>query len=138
MTQGRTLELSFELSHPPQKVWRALTEPELLERWLTKTDLSPEIGRAFRFQMDPSEYWDGIVSCEILESDAPHVLSYTWRALGVDTVVTWTLEATPAGTLLKLEQRGFKPEQTQAFGGARGGWRQMAGEALPALLADIS
>lgn len=138
MTEDRDLVLTFELSHAPEKVWRALTEPALLARWLMKTDLQPTVGHAFRFQMDPTEYWDGTVSCEIIEAEKPRLLSYAWRALGIDTVVRWTLEATPTGTLLTLEQTGFKPSEGQAFAGARMAWKQMAGEALPAVLAELA
>lgn len=132
------LSLTFELAHPPQKVWRALTEPELLARWLMKTDLKPQVGRVFQFRRDPLPHWDGVIDCEILEIEEPRFISYTWRALGLDTVVSFTLEETEAGTRLTLEQSGFERDQGQAFGGARAGWKQMAGEALPQVLVDIS
>ena len=132
-----TLHLTFELPHSPKKVWRALTEPELLARWLMKTNLDPKIGNQFEFRMDPTPYWDGVVDCEVLEIDPYKSISYAWRALGVDTVVRWTLEESNGKTILKLEQSGFKPDQKQAFGGARGGWMQMAGEALPKVLAEM-
>ena len=138
MTEKRDLVLTFELSHAPKKVWRALTEPDLLAKWLMKTDLHPTVGHGFQFRMEPTQYWDGIVDCEILEVEEPRFISYTWRALGVDTVVSFTLEATSTGTLMKLEQKGFDSEQKQAFGGARAGWNQMAGEALPKVLAELA
>ena len=137
MTTKRDLTLTFELSHPPAKVWRALTEPELLARWLMQTNLQTTIGHAFEFRRDPVGDWDGVVNCEVVEVEAPRTLSYTWRALGVDTVVRWTLEPTATGTLLKLEQTGFDADQRQAFAGARGGWNDMAGQALPGVLAEL-
>jgi len=133
----RDLVLTFELEHPPEKVWRALTEPALLARWLMKTDLVPTVGHRFQFRRDPLPHWDGLVDCQVLESEQPRLLSYTWRALGVDTVVRFTLEQTSTGTRLKLEQTGFREDQKQASGGARAGWTYMAGEALPAVLADL-
>jgi uncharacterized protein YndB with AHSA1/START domain len=27
-----------EVPHPPEKIWRALTQPHLIEEWLMKTD----------------------------------------------------------------------------------------------------
>lgn len=135
---NETVALTFELSHSPQKVWRALTEPDLLARWLMKTDLHPTVGHGFQFRMDPSEYWDGIVDCEIIEVEEPRFLSYAWRALGVDTVVSFTLEPTPTGTRLKFEQAGFKRDQGHALAGARAAWTQMAGEALPKVLAELA
>jgi uncharacterized protein YndB with AHSA1/START domain len=137
-SNSNTLTLQFDLTHPPRRVWRALTEPELLARWLMKTELPLAAGLEFQFKREPTEFWDGIVDCEVLEAQEPQFLSYTWRALGVDTVVSFTLEETKHGTRLILEQRGFRSDQKQAFGGARGGWTQMAGEALPRVLADLT
>jgi uncharacterized protein YndB with AHSA1/START domain len=55
----------------------------------------------------------------------PHkTLSYTWTAYGLESVVTWTLTPTRTGTLLRMEQSGFRPDQTQAYHGARYGWQQ--------------
>jgi uncharacterized protein YndB with AHSA1/START domain len=57
-------------------------------------------------------------------------LSYTWNfnhddaAYALKSVVTLTLTPTQAGTHLRMEQSGFRPEQKQAFGGARMGWEQ--------------
>jgi uncharacterized protein YndB with AHSA1/START domain len=114
-----------------------LTEPELLARWLMKTDLFPKVGHNFQFRMDPTPYWDGVVNCEMLEVDEPRFISYAWRALGVDTVVCWTVEETATGTRLKLEQKGFDTANKQAIGGANMAWKQMAGAALPKVLAEL-
>jgi uncharacterized protein YndB with AHSA1/START domain len=133
-----TVALTFDLPHAPEKVWRALTEPNLLARWLMKTDLHPTVGRTFQFRMEPSEYWNGIVDCEIVAVQEARFLSYAWRALGVDTVVSWTLEPTSTGTHLKFEQTGFKSDQKQAFAGARAAWTKMAGDALPKVLTELS
>ena len=138
MSEKRDLTLTFELQHPPHKVWRALTEPELLMRWLMKTDLLPEVGHQFAFRREPMEHWDGVVNCEVLAVEAPRTISYSWRALGVDTVVKWTLEETDYGTLLTLEQSGFDADNRQAYGGARGGWNHMAGDLLPQVLAELT
>jgi uncharacterized protein YndB with AHSA1/START domain len=39
-------------------------------------------------------------------------------------VVVFTLTPTGAGTRLRMEQSGFRPDQRQAFGGANAGWQQ--------------
>lgn len=133
----KSILLEFDLPHPPAKVWRALTDPKLLARWLLKTDFAPVVGRAFRFERDPMPGWDGVIQCEVIESEELRLLSYSWRALGVDTVVTWHLEPIPVGTRLRLEQKGFDPEHKQAWGGALAGWRHMAGVGLPAVLEEL-
>ncbi len=85
---------------PPPAVWRALTEPALLARWLMENDIRPEVGHRFTFRAPPVAGWDGVVHCEVLEVDAPRRLRYTWRGgaddiqgygTRIDTVVTWTL-----------------------------------------------
>ncbi len=140
-TQSFSMEL--DLPHPPAKVWRALTEPELLAKWLMPTDLQPVVGIAFTFKAtlpEGSTHWDGIVNCRVQEVDPHKRLRYSWSGGGIDTVVTWTLSATPnGGTLLRLEQSGFRPDKGEArfFAGARMGWQQKAGQRLPEVLTQL-
>jgi uncharacterized protein YndB with AHSA1/START domain len=137
-SQSDSLAFEFDLAHPPEKVWRALTDPVLLAEWLLPVvglDLAP--GAAFTFKTQPYPGWDGTVNCRTLEIEAQRKLSYTW-VVGdmLDTVVTFTLTPTASGTRLSLVQSGFKPEQKQNLGGARYGWRLMGGK-LVDLLARI-
>ena len=136
----RTIDFSWELPYPPSTVWRALTEPDLLGRWLMATDMRPAVGERFTFRQEPTPWWDGIVKCEVLDLEPPERLRYSWRSGGgasaVDTVVTWTLTATPSGgTRLALVQSGFAPGA--AFEGAKQGWERMAAE-LRVLLEGIA
>ena len=130
--QTDAITFEFDLGHPPEKVWRALTNPVLLEEWLLPvTGFKPEPGTKFTFQTQPFPGWDGKVDCRVLESEPQRRLSYAWCVggeLGLDTVVTFTLEPTEEGTRLHLVQSGFKPEQKQNFGGARYGWKMMGGK----------
>ena len=134
-SQTDSISFEFELSHPPAKVWRALTDPALLAEWLLPVvGLELEPGTAFTFKTQPYPGWDGIVNCRILEAEANRKLRYAWVVGDMDTVVTFTLTPTASGTRLSLVQSGFKPDQKQNFGGARYGWRMM-GEKLVAVLA---
>lgn len=122
-SQHQSLRFEYPLAHSPQKVWRALTEPSLLERWLLPVrNLLLDEGTNFTFHADPQPGWDGTVSCRLLESDPPHRLRYTWVVGDMDTVVTFTLEPTSSGTRLVLEHTGFQAHQKPNFGGARYGW----------------
>lgn len=107
-----------EFSHAPEKIWRALTQPHLIEEWLMKSDFKPVVDHRFNFRGD----W-GAVDCQVLIVKPSEALAYTWSAFGVETVVTWTLTRSGAGTLLRMEQSGFRPDQQQAFRGAKVGWR---------------
>ena len=135
---GQTDSISFEfdLRHSPEKVWRALTDPALLAEWLLPVfDLALEPGAAFMFKTQAFPGWDGTVNCRMVEVDPHRTLSYTWVVgdMEIDTVVTFTLAPTPAGTHLSLVQSGFKPTQKQNFGGARYGWKMMGGKLVDLL-----
>ena len=135
--QTESIAFEFDLPHPPEKVWRALTDPALLAEWLLPAiDFTLERGAAFTFKTQPVGGWDGIVHCRIAEIDTHRTLSYDWGVGDMATVVTFTLAPTASGTRLSLVQSGFKPDQKQAFGGARYGWKMMGGR-LVDLLARI-
>jgi uncharacterized protein YndB with AHSA1/START domain len=135
-SQTESISFEFDLHHPPEKVWRALTDPALLTEWLLPVaGLALEPGAAFTFKTQPHPGWDGIVNCRMLEIEAHRKLSYSW-VVGdnwLDTVVTFTLTPTASGTRLSLVQSGFKPDQKQNFGGARYGWNMMGGKLVDLL-----
>ncbi|HET6681076.1 MAG TPA: SRPBCC domain-containing protein [Gemmatimonadaceae bacterium] len=134
--QTDSIAFDFDLHHPPEKIWRALTEPALLEQWLLPViELHLEPGAPFTFRTQPVGGWDGTVNCRFLEIEPQRKLSYTWTVgdMELDTVVTFTLTPTPSGTRLALVQSGFKPDQKRNSGGARYGWKMM-GAKLIALL----
>ena len=131
--ETQTIAFEYDLPHAPAKVWRALTEPELIAQWLMATDMRPLVGQSFTFTSQPTPWWDGIVNCEVQEVDLHKRLRYSWKSgtppSGLDTVVTWTLTPTPAGgTRLSLVHSGFQPSQESAFDGAGKGWKRMVGE----------
>jgi uncharacterized protein YndB with AHSA1/START domain len=140
--ETRSLTMEFDLPHPPAKVWRALTEPELLGKWLMSTDMKLAIGQAFTFKMAPQQGWDGIVNCEMKEIEPHKLLRYSWGSMGMGTTVTWTLAPTSSGgTLLRLEQAGFPPPakgQPPFFEGAKMGWQHNAGNRLPAVMKELA
>jgi len=129
-TEVQTVTVERAIAHPPEKLWRALTQPHLIAEWLMQNDFSPEIGHRFQLRGE----WGGVLDCEVLEIDPPHTLAYTWDfanddpAFALKSVVTFTLTPTAAGTLLRMEQTGFRPDQKQAFGGAKLGWQQFLGK----------
>src|SRR5580698_4477073 len=106
-----------EIAFPPEKIWRALTQPHLIAEWLMKSDFALAVGHEFKFTAD----W-GSVDCQVMEVEPHKTLSYSWGAFGLGTVVTWTLTATGAGTHLRMEQAGFTTDHRQAFLGAKAGW----------------
>jgi uncharacterized protein YndB with AHSA1/START domain len=118
-TEKLSVVVEREIPFPPEKIWRALTQPHLIEEWLMKNDFKPIKGHSFSLRAD----W-GAVDCQVLAVEPNKTVSYTWGALGLESVVTWTLTPTSTGTRLRMEQSGFRPDQQQAYHGAKAGWRQ--------------
>ena len=124
----------WDLAHAPAKVWRTLTEPELLAEWLLPVfDLKLEPGAEFMYRTQPYPGWDGTVNCRMIEVDPPKKISYAWTVPFLDTVVTFTLTPTATGTQLRLVQSGFNEQQGREFGGARYGWNMMGGKLIDLL-----
>lgn len=124
--ETRSVVIEREIAHPPEKLWRALTQPHLMEEWLMKNDFKPDVGHRFKLRGE----WGGVLDCEVLTIEPHKSLSYTWDyshedpAYNLKSVVTFTLTRTASGTHLRVEQEGFRPEQKQAFSGAHAGWKQ--------------
>lgn len=116
-TEIRSVIVERDIAHPPEKIWRALTQPHLIAEWLMKNDFAPTVGHSFKLTAD----W-GSVDCQVRAVEPGKTLSYTWDAMGLQSVVTWTLEPTASGTHLRMEQAGFRLDQEQAFQGAKYGW----------------
>lgn len=116
--------LEREMPHPPEKIWRALTEGALMEEWLMTNDFQPVVGHRFQFRATPAPNWNGIIDCEVLVVEPHTRLSYTWGAMGTGTVVAWTLTPTEGGTRLRMEQSGFREDQVANYKGATYGWRK--------------
>jgi len=129
-SEMRSVIIERKISHSPEKVWRALTVPHLIAEWLMKNDFHPAVGHRFKLQGD----WGGTLDCEVLTIEENRVLSYTWDFVNdnpdydLRSVVTFTLTPAGTGTLLRVEQAGFRPAQKQALGGAKAGWEQFLGK----------
>lgn len=95
------------LAAPPEKVWRALTVPAYLDRWLMPVSQTAGGSTAFSGEDrgDPERVLTSIVAAE-----PPHRLQWSWRERGAgalgDGLVTFTLTPTEqGGTHLTVEQR---------------------------------
>jgi uncharacterized protein YndB with AHSA1/START domain len=122
-TETKSVIVEREFAHSPEKLWRALTQPHLIEEWLMKNDFAPAIGHKFQLRGD----W-GHADCKVLEIEPNKKLSYTWDAMGMESVVTFTLAPAGGGTHLRVEQAGFRKDMAQAFAGATYGWQNFLGK----------
>jgi len=123
----RTLVIEREMPHPPEKIWRALTQSPLIEEWLLKNDFQPVVGNQFQFRSTPMPNWSGVVDCEVQAIEPNSRLSYSWGSMGLKSVVTWTLSPAKGGTHVRMEQSGFGPDEDRAYQGATYGWQKFIG-----------
>jgi len=127
MTTTRSVVIEKELPHPPEKIWRALTQGPLIKEWLMDNDLQPVVGHKFSFRAAPVPNWNGVIESEVLVVEPGKKLSYSWGTLGLESVVVWTLVATSGGTLVRMEHAGFRADQEAAYKGATYGWQKFIG-----------
>lgn len=130
-TETLSVIVEREFPYPPEKIWRALTQPHLIEEWLMKNDFKPIEGHSFNL----SANW-GSVDCQVGIVQQAKTLSYTWDTKDLKSIVTWTLTPTGAGTRLRMQQSGFRPDQQPYYRGAKAGWPRFI-EALEQVLARM-
>ena len=132
MSYDITLEQTY--AHPPERVWRALTDSATLGEWLMPNDFEPRVGHKFQFRAKPMPGWRGFVECEVIEVVAPLRLAYTW--LGdtdwqAPTIVRWTLVPIEGGTRLRLEHTNLQePWGRELHAMFSQGWRKMLEERI--------
>jgi uncharacterized protein YndB with AHSA1/START domain len=141
----KTIQREVLIPQPPEKVWRALTEPATLAEWMFPNDIQPRVGHHFTFQVppNPKAKFDGlVVRCEVLECMPPSRLVFSWAAAELtDSRVSFRLEPEGEGTRLFFEHSGFdvsQPWGNQAFRGAEYGWAKMLGQLLTVVAGMIA
>ncbi len=133
------IDLTRTYPHPRSKVWRAITEPALMQQWLMRPEgFTLNVGTRFKLVAKPQPGWRGYVDCEVLEVVHERRLRFSWvgdehRA---PMMVTFSLDDAGAHTTFRL--------QHAAFEGLSGwflaklmmgpGWKKMLAQRLPAAL----
>lgn len=151
MTDAATVQAANDIvfdeifPHAPATIWKALSSGDLINRWLmVQQGFEPRVGSHFTFQTPPSDDWDGVIHCEILEFVPPRRLVFSWKS-GVqasngyvprlDTLVTWTLAPHDGGTRLRLVHSGFDlPRNENIFRNISTGWPRI----VPKLMAVVA
>jgi len=123
----RSVVVEKDMPHPPEKIWRALTQASLMGQWLMANDFLPVVGHKFTLRTKPMPNWNGVIECEVLAIEPHQRLLYSWGALGLASVVTWTLTPSNGGTHLRMEHSGFRSEEDANYKGVSYGWQKFIG-----------
>jgi uncharacterized protein YndB with AHSA1/START domain len=136
-TRSHEIVVDEVFPHAPAAVWKALTTPALMARWLgmEPNGLEPVVGNRFTYQTSAAGEWDGTIQCEVIEVIPHERFAYSWKGGAdsnagygsrLDTVVTFTLEPVDAGTRLKAVHSGFVlPRNEAAYRNMSGGWSKV-------------
>ncbi len=111
----KEIKQSWHFAQTPKEVWEYLTQPELIEQWLMKTDFKPIVGHKFQFTFTakPESKYAGVVNCEVLEVKPFTKLSYSWngstqdKSRNFNSIVVWTLVPKESETELQLKPDGL-------------------------------
>jgi uncharacterized protein YndB with AHSA1/START domain len=132
---AREIVVDEVFPHTLDVVWKTLTTPAMMGRWLKipAAGFEPTVGTHFTYQTTPAGGWDGVIHCQVLEVIPRRRLAYAWKGghesnvgygAPLDTVVTWTLSAVDAGTRVRVVHAGFVlPRNETAFRGMSEGWK---------------
>jgi uncharacterized protein YndB with AHSA1/START domain len=127
---ARSVLVERVMPHPPERIWRALTQGPLIEEWLMQNDFQLVVGHRFNLRSKPMRHWNGVVDWEVLVVEPHQRLVYSWNAsgeeaaTGIKTIVTRTLTPVSSGTQVRMEQSGFRPADTGNYQGANYGWQK--------------
>jgi uncharacterized protein YndB with AHSA1/START domain len=121
---------------PVKEVWHALTDSQMINRWLMATDdFEAKVGARFTLRDEPRPGFRGYVECEVLELSPPHRMVWSWSSADrpAPTRLVIELQADGPGTRLTLRHAGDADERTVR--GTTEGWTRKLGELAEVLIA---
>lgn len=131
----------IEIARPRDEVWRAVSEPSLVEQWMGCLRFLPAPGHIFYLQPHRARREEGdttdAIACRIEMVDRPRRISFSWGFPDTpDTFVDIRLRNIPGGTHVRLVHTGWDQFDDRETEDVRGGlghaWHTVA---LPALKA---
>jgi uncharacterized protein YndB with AHSA1/START domain len=137
MADSQEIVVDEVFPHTLDVVWKTLTTPGMMGRWLRMepTGFEPKVGARFTYQTTPAGDWDGVIRCQVLEVTPNERFAYSWKGghegnVGygsrLDTVVTFILSAVETGTRVRLVHSGFVlPRNETAFRNMSDGWKKV-------------
>jgi uncharacterized protein YndB with AHSA1/START domain len=108
----QAVKLDVFYPHPPERVWKALTDRRALATWMMESDFEPYLGNKFQFRRNGKDLTtlEMLIECEVVELDEPKRLAYTWResSSSQPSLVIWTLTSVKGGTQLQLIHQEYQ------------------------------
>ena len=132
MTGLPDITSAIEINAPIARVWRVLTEEDLVGHWLGCIGFRAQVGATFYMQHDPARRaasdLTGATHCAIQEVTPPTCLRFSWFVpCTPETRVTIELSEADGVTTARLTHAGwdqFDADQLQAIHQMlSGGWR---------------
>jgi len=124
-TKTRTIRLRAFVPASPEKVFKAISEPDLLSRWLLdRANLVPRKGGQYAFTWDGGPTHEGTV----LEFIPGKRLAISWQWPGMEkllvTKLGFSVQPKKGGTIVTLTHSGFPKQErwVELYGGAIHGW----------------
>lgn len=106
------IELTRTYRHPIGAVWSAISDAAKISEWFIQADFKAEVGYEYTFTHESTT-----ITGQVIDSNPPSRLVYTWVLGGISTTVHWTLEETNDGTVLTLVHDGI-----DAYGDSAATW----------------
>jgi uncharacterized protein YndB with AHSA1/START domain len=135
VSRPRRIEREAVYPHAPERVWRALVDPNELAQWLMPTDFAPKVGK--EFSLETGDDHIGTIAGEVLEIDEPRRLRCRWSGVFGDTEVTFDLSREGDGTRLRVRHDGWD-EANADRSGFDDGWKQKLEQDLPRVLGSVN
>jgi len=140
-----TITRTIEIAAPRERVWAALTTPELLAQWLGQEAVfDATVGAHGSYTWTDWGHFPLVVEAV----DAPSTLSVRWAARPggeltetSSTTVRYTLESIPSGTRLTVVETGFElldGDRQTAFDNNSQGWDEELAELVSFLQRDAA
>jgi len=125
---NRSVNHQYFIRATPDVVFRAITDPRLLTRWLCdRAEISPKKGGKYLLAWNNGPTHTGTL-VDLREGQRV-ALSWTWPGVELQgTVLSFSVEAKDGGTVLTVEHAGFPrlEKWTDLYGGAEWGWTYFA------------
>lgn len=138
------VRLQRDLPAPPDKVYRAWLDPDLLRRWLApgglevaRAEVEPRVGGRYRIWHTDAGAHVGGFDCELVELEQDRRIVWRWGFVGpqreagatFDSLLTVTLDASPnGGTALSLVHErldDLAAAMPQVADGVAPGWQSV-------------